>query len=173
MKTAKKSLLKEGYYYESKAWYDTIPQELTVPSYQTEIFPKAMTHQEIIDTYHIEPYKNIQDAFAVAADCIPTLLNDYKGRLVYFMDGDTRYRLNVYRDSGGELGVGVYGLDLGLEWNAGDGVLFSNETQILKADDTLALNSFEPLTIKETQAIEILKEKGFKITRVESKEVEY
>lgn len=141
--TIKKSILKQGYYYESKPFYDALPDTLTVPKYQTEIFSKEMTHQEILDTYKITLYKNIQDASAAAADCIPTLKNDYFGRLAYFMHGDNRYRLYVYRDSVGELGVDIYEVSPGNQWPAGRGVVFSNETENLELSDTVALGNLE------------------------------
>lgn len=169
MKTIQKSLLKEDYYYEEKPWYDTLPETLSVPNYQTEIFTETMSHKEILDTYNIESYKNIQDAFAVAADCIKTLKNDYNGRIVYFMDGDTRCRLGVCRDSDGRLEVGIRRVSPGGRWSAGSGVLYSAETLIPLKSDTLALKPFDPsenqLDDVINKAIETLKSRGFTITK--------
>lgn len=145
MKKINKSALKEGYYYEYKSWYDALPEKLTVPKYQTEIFTKTISNREILDTYKVEPF-TIEQAFAVAADCIPTLKNDYSGRVIYFMDGDTRCRLSVYRDTDGELEVDVSYVYLFIEWYAGDGVLFSNKvTENLGAE---ALSPSETLSLK-------------------------
>lgn len=163
MKKIKKSVLKENYYYECKPFYDALPEKLTVPSYQTEIFTETLSHKEILEKYRIEPYNNIQDAFAVAADCIPTLKNDYNGRLTYFMDGDTRCRLRVYRDSDGELRVYILGVDPDNQWGAGYGVLYSAETSIPLKVDTLKLCDLDPLS--EQKVINMLKLKGYKITK--------
>lgn len=125
-KTIKKSVLKENYYYEFKPLYDTLPEKLTVPSYHTEILPKNMTHKEILETYHITPSKNIETAFAMIADCIPTLKNDYKARIAYFLDENgIPCRLDVWRDDDGELYLDVFKVYPGNERDAGDGVLVS------------------------------------------------
>lgn len=158
MKTIKKSLLKEGYYYEFKPFYNSLPATLTIPEYQTEIFPKDMSHQEILDTYKIEPYQSIQDAFAVAADCIATLKNDWKGRIIYFMDGDTRYRLDVFRDSDGRLGVGIDGVNLD-GWDAGYGVLFSNKDP--KPLSSATLDDLGSLSLKD--AVKMVLDAGYVI----------
>lgn len=176
MKTIKKSALKEGYFYEEKSWYDALPETLKVPEYKTEIFAETLSHKEILEKYKIESYQSIEDAFAVAADSIPTPENDYKGRLVYFMDGETRYRLGVSRGSDGRLRVYVDRVGPDDQWDAGRGVLFSNETLSPGGSvDTLALGRSEPLTLSDEtkNAITLLKSQNFRITRIESKEVEY
>lgn len=169
MKTIKKSLLKQGYYYEERPWYDALPETLTVPSYREEIFPKDMTHKKILETYKITPY-TIEEAFAVAADKSKTLQNK-EYRLVYFTDGDTRYGLGVYRNSDGGLEVCVDEVYLDDEWDAGDGVLFSNEPSDTEKPDTETIEPSDTLFPLEVgNAINLLKEHGFKITRLEEKE---
>lgn len=171
MKKINKNVLKEknGYYYEFRPFYDSLPSKLTVPEYRTAIFPKKMTHREIMETYRIMPYSSVEDAFAVIADCIPTLKNDYKGRIAYFNDKDgTPCRLDVWRGDDGRLGLGVDEVGPGGEWSAGGGVLSSNnETGNLGTVDPL---SSETLTLTDEQCIEQLKSNGYRITKMIEKE---
>lgn len=172
-KTIKKSVLKENYYYEFKPFYDTLPDELAVPSYRTELFPKAMTNKEILETYNIIPSKNIEGAFAMIADCIPTLKNDYKSRIAYFIDEQgIPCRLDVWRGGYGGLFLYVFEVFPDGGRGAGDGVLVSNETETLSTDDTLSSDTLA-LTDETKNAIALLKTQGFRNTRTETKEIEY
>lgn len=182
MKTANKSKLRErnGYYYEFRPFYDALPANLEVPEYRTEIFPRAMTHAEIIREYAVVPYGNVQDAFAVIADCIPTLKNDYKGRLAYFSDTDgTLCRLNVWRHGDGMLSLFVRRVDLDYEWHAGSGVLASNErSDARKETGALALSPLDPLPPvpedhQERVYVQELKKRGYRIYKTEEVTTEY
>lgn len=179
-KTIKKSILQSGYYYEFRKLYDALPDDLEVPEYRTEIFDGTISHKEILKTYEVEPYANAADAFAVIADCVPTLKKDGKGRISYFNDQDgTLCRLSVWRGGGGRLSLYVGRVRLGGEWDDGDGVLASNaplgtetpsEPLVLGLSDPLR---GEPEDLREAVAIRLLKERGFRITRTEEVTTEY
>lgn len=141
-----KNILKEGYYYECKPWYDTLPDEIAETYYKTEIFPKAMTHKEILETYKIIPYNSYFDAAFICISALKDLKNDYKGRSVYFKENDVLYRFNAWRGDGGQLRVNVDEVDLDGEYDAGSGVLFSNGISdtsdlTLKPSETLSLRA--------------------------------
>lgn len=161
MKTNNKSLLKSGYYYETKPWYDDCPDKLPVPEFKTEIFPRAMTHREILDTYKITPYASYAEAAAVVLALIPALTNDYKGRLVYFKEGGTLYRFSAWRYDDGQLDLYVFEPDLDDGWGAEYGVCFGNGT--LDASNTGHLDSDVPLEL--SRAIEVVKSHGYKIIK--------
>ncbi len=160
MKTVQKSKIKEGYYWEYESLYDSLPKTLTVPEYKTEIFEKPITNKKIIEKYKIVPY-TIEQAFAVAIDCIPTLKNNYKGRIIYFKNGDTLCGLYVYCFDDGLLGAGVDELGLDGEWDAGNGTIFSNTLNTL---DSSPLDS-ESLMTLET-AIQMCKDAGLEVVRL-------
>lgn len=153
-----KSNLKENYYYEYTDLYAHLPDKLEVPEYKTEIFTEAITHREILKKYNIAPY-TVEQAFAVAADCIKDLKNDFKGRFIYFKNGDALCRLFVWRDDDGRLDVRVY--EVCLDGRCGDGsdwVFLADVTNVtldntLESSDTLSLD----------RAIQICKEAGYKI----------
>lgn len=168
-KTVKKSVLKQGYYYEEKSWYDALPYALPVPEYKEELFPKAMSHKEILNAYHIKPY-TVAEAFAVASEKSATLKNG-EYRLVYFIDGDATCRLHVYRYSFGKLRVYISRVDPDRQWDAGYGVLLSNGTLDTESNDAVALGNLDALTLDSTRlddikkAIELLKGNGFKVIK--------
>lgn len=137
-----KSKLKEGYYWEFDNIYDTLPNKLKVPKYQTEIFTETITHKNILEKYKIIPY-TVEQAFAVAIDAIPTLKNDYQGRLVYFKYDDILCGLGVWRLGDGSLRVRVNKVGLGSEWDAGDGTLFSTTPIPSETSDSLTLKSLD------------------------------
>lgn len=179
-KTIKKSILQSGYYYEFRKFYDALPDDLEVPEYRTEIFDGTISHNEILKTYEVEPYANAADAFAVIADCVPTLKNDGKGRIAYFNDADgTLCRLMVWRNDGGELRLFVSRVDLDAEWHDGGGVLASNAPLGTETpSEPLALGLSDPLRgepedLREAVAIRLLKERGFRITRTKEVTTEY
>lgn len=128
MKQILKSKIKENgsYYYECKPWYDKTPSKLPKPIYQTEIFPRMMSHAEILKTYAIAPYSSYTEALAVVADLIPTLTNDWKGRFVYFKEDDVPYCFRAWRLGDGRLRVYVNSVDLGNKWRVGYGVCFQD-----------------------------------------------
>lgn len=159
MKTIKKSLLKSGYYWEYKDFYDSLPSELAVPKYQTEVFTETITNKQILETYKIKPF-SIEEAFAVVADYSEKIKKG-EWKIIYFKDGTTTCRLLVYRHSDGRLEVYINEVNLDRKWGAGNGVLFSNET--LESDNSLSLDNSESLTLES--AIKICKENGLKITR--------
>lgn len=160
MKTIKKSVLKENWYYEYDDIYDSLPEELSVPEYKTEIFNKTISHRDILSTYKVEPYESVGQAFAVAADIIPTLKNDCKGRLVYFKRSGELCRLRVWRNGDGVLRVGVGKVGLGDEWDAGDGVSLS--TKSLENSEN-ALGSLDKLTLDD--AVRVCKMHGLKVIK--------
>lgn len=155
-----KSKLKEGYYYEEKEWYDACPDDLpNAPKYQIEIFPKVMTHKEILETYKIVPYSSYREAAAVVVSIIPTLKNDFKSRLVYFKENEVLYRFSAWRRGGGRLYLYVREVELGNEYGAGSGACFlSNSTSDTSGDSPL-----DSLTLP--QAIKICKENGYKVMK--------
>lgn len=159
MNTNNKSLLKSGYYYETKPWYETCPEELPVPEFKTEIFPRTMTHREILDTYKVTPYASYAEAAAVVLALISALTNDYKGRLVYFKEGGTLYRFVAWRDDVGQLRVSVFETDLDDEWYAEHGVCFSNGT-LDTCDDIVT-----SLPLELGRAIEVVKSHGYKVIK--------
>lgn len=139
-----RNILKSGHYYECNPWYDTLPQVIAETDYKTEIFPRAMTHREILDTYNIVPYTSYVDAAVACISALKDLKNDYKGRLVYFKENDVLYRFNAWRDGDGQLDVNVDEVNLDYKYDAEGGVVFSNGTS-----DTsdLTLKTFETLSL--------------------------
>lgn len=149
----KKSELKEkgSYYYESKPWYEACPKTLPeIPEPKVEIFPRTMTNREILREYKITPYASYAEAAAAIAHIKPTLKNDYKGRLAYFTENGTTYRLGAWRRDDGQLRLGVREAYLDGEWGAENGVAFSNG--ILGASD-MTLRPSESLTLPKELVI--------------------
>lgn len=123
----KKSQLKEvgSYYYEQNDWYKNCPDELPyIPDTKVEIFPNAMTHREILETYKIKPYASYAEAAAALVPLIADL--KYPSRIVYFEEDGKLYRLFAWRYDDGLLGVHAEGVDLRRECDAESGVCFSN-----------------------------------------------
>lgn len=141
-----KSKLKEpnGYYYEQKPWHETLPDMLDVPEFKTEIFPKPMTHTEILETYKIIPYASYALAAGVIASIIPDLKNSDKGRIVYFKENDVLYRFDAFRDDDGGLDWRVNEVVLGRGWDAGCGACFGNSPSDSEPSDSSILGSFVP-----------------------------
>lgn len=154
-----KSELKQDYYWECKDFYDKLPDQIEVIPSHTEILTKTMTHREILDTYKIKPY-TLEQATGVILDIIPTLQNDYKSRIVYFKDNDVLYRFRAYRPSDDELSVDVFEVGLDNRWDAGNGVCFSNELL-----DTQSQSISTSETLSDQAMIDILKSKGYKISK--------
>lgn len=122
-----KSKLKEGYYYEEKPWYDTLPDTIASPQpFTTVIFEKEMTHDQILKEYKIIPYNSYMDAAIIYLSILPDLKNDYEGRIIYFKENDVSYRFRAWRDDGGQFDVSVYEVRRGYKYYAGDGACFSN-----------------------------------------------
>lgn len=156
-----KSELKEkgSYYYEEKPWYDACPETLPeIPEPKVEIFPRAMTHREILKEYKVTPYASYAEAAAAIAHIKPTLKNDYKGRIAYFIEDGTTYRLNAWRGDDGQFVLRVNEADLDDEWDAEDGVAFSNGT--LDASGT-SLSPSDSLTLES--AIALVKSNGYEV----------
>ncbi len=141
-----KKVLKENYYYEEIPIYDKLPTKLPkVPKYEVKIFPKTMSHREILKEYNIKPYEDFKTAASAVADIILTLKNDYKSRIVYFNYENTLYRFYAWRNDAGQLRVFVCGVNLGLKYVAEDGVAFSNGPLETSPIDTLKLSDFDAL----------------------------
>lgn len=151
MKTSKKNLKeKDGYYYEFKSFYDSLPEKLEVPPYSEHILTETMTHREMKDKWEKKEF-TIEQAFAVAADHAPKIK---KGdwRIVYFKDGDVPCRLGVWRGDGGQLDLSVYEVSLDYGYDAGYGVLVSNETSEPLSEDPLLLRSLDD-RLKKLEAL--------------------
>lgn len=159
-KSVLKSVLKSGYYYEFKKFYDDLPEMLPVPRYLEYIFPKDMTHQEIRDTYVKKEFTREQ-AFAVAADYAADPKHT-EWRIVYFMDTDgTPCRLDVWRYGVGQLLLSVIRVVLDDECVAGDGALVSNENSepisLMSSLDSLSLESLAERVEKLESLVEHIK----------------
>lgn len=152
-----KSILKEGYYWEFKPFYDTLPDELEAPEYSEHIFTKTMTHKEIMETYEKKPF-TMEEAFAVAANYASKAKNG-QWRIVYFRYGDVPCWLNVWREDGGFLNLAVVKVDLDSTWHAGSGVLVSNENldTVSSNSDTLSLGSLDARLSKVEEVVSKLK----------------
>lgn len=149
MKIIKKSLLKSGYYWEFKDFYSSIPNELSVPKYRMEVFTETITNKQILETYKIKPF-SIEEAFAVATDYSEKIKKG-EWKIIYFKDGTTTCRLDVYRHVDGDLDVNVYKVGPTNEWNAGGGVLFSNkDSQILSS---ATLGDLGSLSLKDAMKV--------------------
>lgn len=134
----KKSDLKKGYYYEEKPWYDACPDELEEPEeFKMEIFPRIMTHAEILKEYNIAPYSSYAEAAVVFLAVIPRFDKNCKGQVVYFTDDGILYRFLAWRRGGGRLYVGVRKVDLGIEYDPGDGVAFRNSPSVPSGNSAL------------------------------------
>lgn len=156
-----KSKLKEGYYYEEKPFYDSLPDTLESPEYTTEIFSKAMTHQEILDTYKIKPY-TLQQAAGVTVKVMQTL-NNSQYRVIYFEDNGVLFRFGAWRLGGGQLRVYVCEVGRGYEFCAGYGACFSNDSLEPKTE------TLEPLeTLDLARAIGICVINGYTVTKNKS-----
>lgn len=156
-----KSKLKEGYYYEEKPFYDSLPDTLESPEYTTEIFSTEMTHQEILDTYKIKPY-TLQQAAGVTVKVMQTLDNS-QYRVIYFEDNGVLFRFGAWRFGGGQLSVSVYEVSRGFEYDAGHGACFSNDSLEPKTE------ILEPLeTLDFARAIGICVINGYTVTKNKS-----
>lgn len=125
----KKSQLKEegSYYNEEKDWYKNCPDTLpTIPPVKVEIFPRVMSHREILNTYKIVPYSSYAEAAAALIPLIPDL--KLPSRIVYFKEDNVLFRFHAWRDDDGQLRVNVNEVNLGRRCGAEDGVAFSNST---------------------------------------------
>lgn len=155
-----KSKLKEkgSYYYEERDWYENCPAQLPqAPIFKVEVFPRIMSHREILDTYKVVPYASYAEAASVVISIIPDL--KYPSRIVYFKEDGVLYRFDAWRRDGGQLVVDVYEVRLGFKYVAEYGVCFSNSTS-----DTLGagpLDSSEPSAL--ASAIELVKSHGYRI----------
>ncbi len=157
MKTLNKKILKEGYYYESESFYESLPNKLPkAPKYKTKNFTEWISHRDILKKYNITPYPDVLTAASVTVDLIPTLEKG-KGKLVYFNHNGVLHRFNAWRRDDGLLRVRVSKVDLGFKCAAEYGVAFSNSP----------LESSTPLSLEPsvTSAIELLKKEGYKITK--------
>lgn len=153
-----KNILKSGYYYEEKDWYDTLANELPEVEYKTEIFTETISHNNILKKYNITPYPSYIEAAAVCANLIKDLKNNYKSRLVYFTENNTLFRFFAWRLGDGQLGLGVGKVGLGNDYGAGRGVCFSN-IPLIPSDTTLESSD----TLSLIRAIEIVKSNGYKV----------
>lgn len=133
-----KSLLKQGYYWECKNFYDKLPDEVEVIESRVEIFPKIMTNQDILNTYKIEPY-TLEQATGILLGIIDDL--KYPPRIIYFKDNDVLYHFSAYRYDDGELSVDVDEVYLGREWRADDGACLSNVPLNTQSTKTQTLSS--------------------------------
>jgi hypothetical protein len=100
---------------------------------KVQTFKKDMTHSQIIaEGQNMDIYEEygIGDGLMLAEDLVKigAINKPGYGVIIYLKErkGDTRYRLDVYRRSDGELEVYVDKVYLGGQWDAGYGVLFSN-----------------------------------------------
>lgn len=123
----KKSQLKEkgSYYYECKDFYGACPNTLPIiPPARVEIFPRTMTHAEILKEYKIIPYNSYAEAVAALIPLIPDL--KLPSRIVYFKEDEILFRFHAWRFGGGQLSVYVDEVFLDREYDAERGVVFSN-----------------------------------------------
>lgn len=138
-----KSKLKEGYYYEEKPWYDTLPDTIASPEpFTTVIFEKDMTHDEILKEYNIVPYNSYMDAAIICLSIIPDLKNDYKGRIIYFKENDVLYRFYAWRFDSGELNVNIFEVDRGDGGSASYGACFSDDLTLERAIGICIMNGY-------------------------------
>lgn len=152
-----KSVLKSGYYYEVKSWYNACPETLPKVKYQTEIFTRYITHAEILKEYNITPYNSYNEAAAVVASLVEDLKpNDW--RIVYFKEDEVLYRFHAFRDDDSQLNFSVYEVDLGSLFGPGHGVCFG-----YPSDTSASLSPSETFTLD--WAMEIVKENGYKIIK--------
>lgn len=133
-----KLLLKQGYYHECEPFFDKLSDEIEVIESRVEIFPKTMTHREILETYKIEPY-TLEQATGILLGILDDL--KYPSRLIYFKDNDVLYCFNAYRRDGGGLRAFVYETLLDSRCYAGYGVCLSNKPLNTQSSDTSTLSS--------------------------------
>lgn len=156
MKTLKKSILKSGYYWELKPWYDSCPDELPVAEYKTEIFTDYLTHKEILKKYNITPYDSYAQAASVAVSLADTLKRG-EYRIIYFKEDEVLYRFGAFYYDDSRLDFHVRKVGPSSGYDPGDGVCFGypSDTQPLTLSDS------DNLTLES--AIKIVWENGFSI----------
>lgn len=153
-----KSILKSNYYWEFTDLYDSLPDELEVPTYAEHVFTETISHTDILKTY-VKKMFTIEQAFAVAADYAQSGKKDY--RIVYFEHKGVPCRLNVWRSGDGELRLSVRRVNLGVEWDAGDGVLCSTET----SEPSGPVDPLPVETLTLERAIDIVVMAGYKVSK--------
>lgn len=159
MKTYKKKLLKQGYYYEFKSFYDSLPEKLSTPEKYIEKVNTKWTIEEDMVKGN-EPFSK-EEAFGLVCKIIKENDTKNKYNLVWFKD-----------DNGGLCGVSVWlndggwRVDVGrfvasYEWSTGDRSFFRNENL-----DTLETRNLDALTLRVSN----LEKKFKKITEILSNE---
>lgn len=152
-----KSVLKSGYYYEVKPWYDACPTTLPKVKYQTEIFTRYITHAEILKEYTITPYNSYNEAAAVVGSLVEDLKpNDW--RIVYFKEDGVLYLFLAFRIGDSQLVLGVRKVGPDGTFGPGNGVCFG-----YPSDTSASLSPSETFTLD--RAMEIVKENGYKIIK--------
>jgi hypothetical protein len=134
-----KSILKSGYYYEFKEFYDTLPEKLPITEKVFERTLEKITKEVEILTLGV-PF-NKEEAFGLACKVSKTLKNN-KYKIIFFKDKEITCGLFVCRGGDGRLWVGVFYVSPDFEWGAGGGVLFSKKSLTLKSSPS------ETLTLK-------------------------
>ncbi len=118
----------------SNSWFGNVTFTSTESiSGKVQTFKNDMTHSQITaEGQNMDIYEEygIGDGLMLAEDLvrIGAINKPGYGVIIYLKEkkGDTRSRLNVYRNSDGKLEVNVDGVGPGDRWDAGYGVLFSN-----------------------------------------------
>lgn len=146
-KTANKSILKSGYYYEFKPFFDSLPEKVATVAYRESVLTESMKYADILKKFGISPEESFGKAAGIALNCIPTLGNG-EYRVIFFTHDEAPCGLHVWRRVDGDLYLYVYRVDLDRGWLAGHGVLSGtqNETGTLgKVSDALSLEPLETL----------------------------
>jgi len=158
LRNMKKTILKTGYYYEFKDIYDSLPDELPVPTDYVEIINKeTRTEKQMIEG---QEFLSKEEAFGLVCKIITdNNIEEYTPQIIFFNYEGGICKVRVYLVSDGWR-VYTHGFGTSHRWYAGDRSFFRRPSGTLS---TQTLGNLEPLTFN--QAVKLIKDAGYKITR--------
>lgn len=153
-KTINKSILKTNYYWEFKPFYDSLPDQLPIPTnyYETTTTKERTTEKEMIQGKKL--LTKIEAFGLLAYLCKEEKLSKETYKIGFFTDDNgVPCEFYAYLNSGVEFYLNVRKVDESFEWDAGDGFFLSNgdletKNQTLSPSETLTLESAENLAIE-------------------------
>lgn len=147
METINKRILKTNYYYEFKSFYDSLPDDLPIPTdYIETVLTKITTEKEMIAGKKLLTKIG---AFGLLAYVVKEKKLTKDNWKIGFFNDDDGIPCEFYARlrSDGRFCLDVRKVSESSKWNAGDGFFLSNktldtETQTLGNSDTLTLPNF-------------------------------
>lgn len=155
----KKTILKTGYYYEFKDIYDSLPDELPVPTDYVEIENKeTRTEQQMIEG---QEFLSKEEAFGLVCKIITdNKIEKYKSQIVFFKDEGGLCKVYVFFGIDG-WNVNTFDFFTSFLWNAGYRSFFRRPSGTLNPE---TLGNLESLKLDE--AIKICKQNNLEVWEV-------